>query len=66
MQGQRAVHSSLLSLNHDQRFNRNGHLDKGRFRPHRNLIQIPTKCDLAKRESLGSNNLDPTRVKQSR
>ena len=41
-------------------------LDKGRFRPHRNLIQIPTKCDLAKRESLGSNNLDPARVKQSR
>ena len=51
MQGQRAVHSSLLSLNHDQRFNRNGHLDKGRFRPHRNLIQIPTKCDLAKRKA---------------
>jgi len=48
MQGQRAVHSSLLSLNHDQRLNRNEHLDKGRFRFHKGSIQIPTKCDLAK------------------
>ena len=30
MQGRRAVHSSLLSLNHDQRLSRNEHLDKGR------------------------------------
>ena len=48
MQGQKAVHSSLLSLNHDQRFDRNEHSDKGRFRFHRGSIQIPTKRDLAK------------------
>ena len=71
MQGQRAVHSSLLSLNHilvrlrnrtiqglkresllslnhDQRLNRNEHLDKGRLRFHDGSIQIPTKCDQAK------------------
>ena len=49
---------SLLSLNHDQRFNRNEHLDKGRLRFHDGSIQIPTKCDLAKGR-LGFNEPEP-------
>ena len=48
MQSQRAVHSSLLSLSHDQGLNRNEHSDKGRFRFRKGSIRIPTKCDLAK------------------
>ena len=58
MQGRGAVHSSLLSLNHDQRLNRNEHLDKGRFLDFiEDLIQISTKCILAKGK-LSSMNLN--------
>ena len=60
MQGRGAVHSSLLSLNHDQRLNRNEHLDKGRFLDFiEDLIQISTKCNLAKGK-LGFNEPEPS------
>ena len=59
MQGRGAVHSSLLSLNHDQRLNRSEHLDKGRFLDFiEDLIQISTKCNLSQRKALGSMNLN--------